>query len=61
MGLKLDKHRGYGIVYGHTTVAYEQDGLQFRPDGTLYDDEEKQEQLAPQTLRLPEKQRDGLR
>jgi hypothetical protein len=57
MGLKLDKTRSYGTVYGHPNAAYEQDGKLFKPDGTEY-----VETLPPadNTLKLPER-RDGLR
>lgn len=37
MGLKLIKTESYGIVYGHPIIAFEQNGHQFRPDGTLID------------------------
>lgn len=30
--MKLREDRPYGIVYGHTKIAYEQDGHQFGPD-----------------------------
>lgn len=36
MGLKFDKTKEHGIVYGHPGIAYEQDGHQFGFDGELY-------------------------
>lgn len=42
---KFDKHRPHGVVYGHTAIAFEQDGKQFRPDGTLYEEAKNQADL----------------
>ena len=39
--MKLDRKESYGTVYGHTEIAYEQAGHQFRPDGSLYEPGEK--------------------
>lgn len=44
---KLNKKEPYGVVYGHTDIAFEQDGRHFRPDGTEH---EAQGQKAAEVL-----------
>lgn len=36
MSDKLDLKRSYSTVYGDPHVKYEQDGKEYRPDGTLF-------------------------
>jgi hypothetical protein len=61
MGLKFDKAKPHGTVYGHPNVSHEQDGHMFRPDGTEYVEEPSTIGTATSnTLRVPER-RDGLR
>lgn len=46
--MKFNKNEPYGTVYGHTEIAYEQNGQQFKPDYSLYDPK-KQETLTLKT------------
>lgn len=57
MGLKFDRTKPYGTVYGHPQVSHEQEGHLFRPDGTEYI-EEKPPVQDPQrpTLTVPARQ-----
>lgn len=49
--MKFDKTEPYGVVYGHTEIAYEQDGKQFRPDGSLYQKPEPKDERETLTLK----------
>ena len=35
--MRLNKSKPYGIVYGHSVIAFEQDGQQFGPQGESID------------------------
>lgn len=39
MATTLNRKKSFGQVYGHSQIGYEQDGLQFRHDGTLHSPE----------------------
>jgi len=43
---KFDRHRPHGTVYGVSEARWEQDGEQFRPDGTWIDFEAQKAQAT---------------
>lgn len=55
--MKLREDRPYGTVYGHTKIAYEQDGRYFGPDKTLLEETPPDDPLPPETHPDPEKSR----
>jgi len=51
----FDRHRPHGTVYGSSEIAWEQDGQQFRPDGSMIDwDEVKAEKADEITQGMDE-------
>lgn len=51
--MQFNKNEPHGTVYGHTEIAWEQNGKQFRPDGSVY--EEKKQNDERETLTLNRK------
>ena len=43
----LDHKRSYGTVYGHPQIGYEQEGQQFKHDGTVWTPEPPKPAVAP--------------
>ena len=52
--MKLNETRPYGTVYGHSQVAYEQDGKQFGHDKALIEGPVVETQLAPEVIKAPD-------
>jgi hypothetical protein len=53
---KLDTDRPYGIVYGHSDISHEQDGVHFKPNGQPLEQWASPEDLAAASL-VREKQK----
>ena len=44
--VEMDKTRPYGLVYGHSGFAFEQDGVHFSADGNVAEKWSSPEQIA---------------
>ena len=52
--MKLREDRPFGTVYGHSQVAYEQDGRQFAHDKSLIEGPVVDAPLPPETIKAPD-------
>lgn len=52
--MKLREDRPFGTVYGHSQVAYEQDGRQFGHDKSLIEGPVVETALAPEVIKAPD-------
>lgn len=52
--MKLNESRPFGTVYGHSQVAYEQDGKQFAHDKSLIEGPIVEAPLPPEVTKAPD-------